>query len=701
MSQGKYTILSQPVLLVDDEADILDYLKSIFVEELEYPDVITAENPVKALEKLGNRQPLLIISDYNMPQMTGLEFCAQIKSLYPLVPFVLGTGHADKNVMVDSINYKVDTLLEKPFQHDMLKLVITDILDVKVAEIEAEIEELDELIECFVEEAQDILDDFPNLILRLEDEYSDSVLIDLLFRKIHTVKGGASALPQAKELAHLAHCFENVLGKIRDRVVVPVEDDVDLFLRSVDYISNLIEILSRREAVDHSLKEEVGQISDQLNAIITGDNRQKSELAVDSNVGSTSKRAFKDDDQQEDKGVLVTNEKLDNFMKLSGELIVLKNSIQQMCADLSSSDSKNNSLKMIMESSQNLNKITDALQEQIMDVRRVSLGQAYSKLPRMVRQTSKKLGKKIALYLEGQELSVDKSISRVLSGSLTHLIRNSIDHGIELPSERQKKSKPEEGSIRVISSVKNEKIFVRISDDGGGISRERVLKKAIENALVAKSKAESMTDEEIFDLIFHAGFSTAEQVTDVSGRGVGMDVVKSDIVSLNGKVKILSEEGKGTEILIEIPVPKTVMVEKSIIVESRNVAVAIPQINIAQILSGDSIELVDFRGDYGFLLNGKTLPLIQLSTLYEEGSSLKSEDVIEGNIVVVFYKNYHVGVFVEKIRDQIEAVIRPFNRILGDVHGFQGTSLLGNDGVAYVISPEDIIESVFQIQKVA
>ncbi|MEZ4871854.1 MAG: ATP-binding protein [Bdellovibrionales bacterium] len=369
---------------------------------------------------------------------------------------------------------------------------------------------------------------------------------------------------------------------------------------------------------------------------------------------------------------MVANEKLDTFMKLSGELIVLKNSLRQICTEFDLEGKESKQFDKILESSQALNKITDALQEQIMDVRRVKIGQAFTKLPRMVRQTSKKLNKKVKLEIIGSDLFVDKNISRVLSGSMTHLIRNSVDHGIETPAAREMAGKPKEGNVLVKASQKNEKVTIDIIDDGKGIDRNIIANKAVSKGLISAEKSVSMSDSEVFDLIFFPGFSTAEVVTDVSGRGVGMDVVKSDILLLNGKVTISSEVGKGTHIQIEIPVPKTVMVEKSIIAKAFDVHLAFPQISVAQVISGDSIHLIDFNGSWGFKFKDKTIPLIDLQEIYEDkGTVLDKKEIEAGSVVVTFYKHMFVGVFVNQIKDQLEAVIRPFNKIVGELRVFK------------------------------
>ncbi|MBC86393.1 MAG: hypothetical protein CL677_04375 [Bdellovibrionaceae bacterium] len=700
-NQNKYQYIHNPIVVVDDEPDIRETVIFLLEEEIGYHNIIQAENPVEALELLEGQTPLLIISDYKMPKMNGIDFATTVKGMFPETRFILATGYADKEVAIEAVNQSVNYLLEKPFNMEIVEKLILEALDAKYFEIKQELEEMEELTDGFVEEAEDLLADLPNLILQIEKKGCDPVIVDLIFRKLHTLKGGAGAISLAKDLSELAHEFENVLGKMRDRVFGPSEEHIDLFLKTTDQLVALVEALKKREELDEEKIKRVdafkGAMRDILDGIASGKFPAVSEVFQEAPA-----EELVEEPMEEDKGVMVANEKLDTFMKLSGELIVLKNSLRQICLELDLGDGQAKQMAKLSNTSQALNKITDNLQEQIMDVRKVKVGSAFNKLPRMVRTTAKKLKKKIKLEITGNDLSVDKNVNKVLGGCMTHLVRNAVDHGVESQEDRTATGKNPQGSIWIRAYQMSEKIFIEIEDDGKGIDRNIIANKAVSKGLISEEKAAAMEDHEVFDLIFLPGFSTAEVITDVSGRGVGMDVVKSDIISLNGKVKIESEVGKGSKIVIEIPVPKTVMVEKSIIAQSGSVYMAFPQVNVAQVLSGDMISKIDFSGAYGFQFKEKTIPLVNIQEFYEQGSSqLQSFDLDKCSIVVTFYKNHFVGIIVDRIKEQLEAVIRPFSDVIGQIDGFQGTSLIGDAGVAYVIDPQSVVERIYNQTKAA
>ena len=578
--------------------------------------------------------------------------------------------------------------------------------------------ELYEITVLFVEESKDLLSDLDQLLLRLEKVPLDVVVVDLLFRKVHSVKGGAGAIPQGEALAKLAHHFESVLSIVKRDNWQPPPEALDVFLEAADLCRIHLDLIANYSPVDEVTAGRTAASIEKLDGLKNGGasssvtNVPAASVAASATVSATGSvatpaaaktaAASENSNDDADEGVFVASDKLDAFMKLSGEMVVLKNTLAMAIRD---PDAKLNPAKFekkLGDFLYALNKVTDNLQEQIMSVRKVTLERALSKLPRLVRQTAKDVGKKIEYKTNGFDLGVDKTIAKALSASLTHMVRNSIDHGIELPETRMERGKDAGGNLTVTAREAQGSIQIVIEDDGGGIDRSRVIKKAIEKGLIDETKAETLTESEGFELIFLPGFSTAEQVSAVSGRGVGMDVVRSSILALNGRISIESKLGEGTRFILDIPVPKTVMVEQTVVAESKGTLIAIPLQAISRIIPREEVKPLRLRQSLAFQHENTTVRLIDHRSLAPNGPGLSSDKLIadmtkqigeggKGSVIVLRDKSQNVGLLVDAIYDQLEAVVRPFDSVVQQIPGFRGTTVLGDDQIAYVVSPADVI----------
>ena len=591
-------------------------------------------------------------------------------------------------------------------------------------EIAADIEaaELKEITGLFVEESRDLLSDLDQLLLKLEKVPLDEIVVDLLFRKVHSVKGGAGAVPSGEALATLAHYFESVLAIVkRDRWQPPAEA-LDIFLEAADLCRTHLDHIASGIAPDFSITERTAAAIANLDALkvaketggithLTKSAQPKAEVAavvapagapvVASVVASTGAIA-ETHVEDADEGVFVASDKLDSFMKLSGEMVVLKNTLATTLRDHDSRANSEKFDKKLNDFLHALNKVTDSLQEQIMSVRKVTLDRALSKLPRLVRQTAKDVEKKIDYQTNGFQLGVDKTIAKALSASLTHMVRNSIDHGIETPAKRVANGKNPEGRLSV--SVKEAQGFIHVvvEDDGAGIDRERVVRKALEKGLIDEARSKALSDSEAFELIFLPGFSTAEVVSAVSGRGVGMDVVRSSILALNGRISIESKLGYGSKFILDIPIPKTVMVEQTVVAESKGTLIAIPLQSISRIIPRDELSLLRLQGALTFQHDNHTIRLIDHRCLAPSRTRHEVETIIDemvaqvgapgaGSVIVLRDKNRNVGLIVDAIHDQLEAVVRPFDSVIQQIPGFRGTTTFGDDQIAYVVSTPEVI----------
>ncbi len=410
------------------------------------------------------------------------------------------------------------------------------------------------------------------------------------------------------------------------------------------------------------------------------DHGQTTTEAVDKAVetqGNDSGRNISDSSIRVDVGLL------DELMNLVGELVLARNQIVQLVGEEQDSH--------YAGASQRLNLITTELQEGVMKTRMQPIGNVWNKLPRVVRDLSLSCGKQVKLVMEGQETELDKTIIEAIKDPLTHLVRNAVDHGIELPEQRVAAGKPEEGTLTLRAFHEGGQVNIEILDDGGGIDPQALKQKAIAKRVITAEQAATMTDREAVNLIFAAGFSTAEEVTSVSGRGVGMDVVRTNIERIGGTVDIQSEQGHGTACKVKIPL--TLAIVPALMVTSGQSRFAIPQLSLIELvrLEGEEartgIELV--HGAPVHRLRGRLLPIVDLAGELGRGEAGERDNV---NIVVLQADGQSFGLVVDAIQDTEEIVVKPLGSHLKDANLFSGATIMGDGRVALILDVLGIAE---------
>ena len=392
---------------------------------------------------------------------------------------------------------------------------------------------------------------------------------------------------------------------------------------------------------------------------------------------------------------------LEDLMNLAGELVLSRNQLMQAISS--------NAIHQIEVAGQRIDLVTSELQETIMLTRMQTVGNIFNKFPRVVRDLARNLGKEIDLQLEGNDVELDKTIIEGLGDPLTHLVRNSADHGIEMPDVRVSAGKPAMGTIVLKAYHEAGQVIIEIVDDGGGLNTDKIVAKALSRGLISPDQAKSMSDKEKANLIFLPGLSTAEQVTDVSGRGVGMDVVKSNLDQLGGQVDIETERGKGTTIRIKLPL--TLAIIPSLLVSVGQERYAIPQVNVDELLRipVDQItERVELVGDAEvLLLRGELIPLLYLSNVLGlDASSCEASEMVgeilrgekslgevqeagcamaDVNLVVVSAGQFRYGLVVDQLHDSVEIVVKPLGRHFKDCQGYAGATIMGDGHVALIL----------------
>lgn len=589
---------------------------------------------------------------------------------------------------------------------------------------------MDDLLRDFLTETNESIAQLDVELVRLEQNPEDPELISSIFRLVHTVKGtcGFLGLPRLEKVAHAG---ENVLGKFRDRQLKVTPHAVSLILRSIDTIKSLLSVLEETEA---EAPGDDSELIEALNAMAEGKGeassaatsasgsgepsvapQQQKEAAVEppdpfgfvpvraEETGTDTKEASMVEqsalvEQKKDvasgatdngvkesavsnQTIRVSVEQLENLMVIASELVLTRNQLNQI-----SRTQKDNPFAAPL---QRLNHVTSELQEGVMKTRMQPIGNAWSKLPRIVRDISVEFGKKIDLQMMGADTELDRQVLELIKDPLTHMVRNSCDHGIESPQDRAMAGKPEVGVILLNAFHEGGHIIIEISDDGRGLSLNKIKSKIIQNGLASESDVAVMNDQQVMQYIFKAGFSTATQVTAVSGRGVGMDVVRTNIEKIGGTIDLQSTEGKGSRFLIKIPL--TLAIVSALIVECASERFAIPQISVVELVhaSAQSEYKVEHINNTPVLrLRNRLLPLVSLRRTLKIGEDKRDEEM--SFIVVVQVGSSTFGIIVDRVFDTEEIVVKPVSPILRNISMFSGNTILGDGSVVMILDPNGV-----------
>ncbi|ULA68911.1 MAG: Sensor histidine kinase CheAY [Nitrospira sp.] len=391
---------------------------------------------------------------------------------------------------------------------------------------------------------------------------------------------------------------------------------------------------------------------------------------------------------EEDATIRVETKRLDSVMNLVGELVLGRNRLIKIGTQLEQQHESDPQVRVLSETLAQLNLVTTDLQLAVMKTRMLPIKKVFAKLPRMVRDLSQKLNKQVHLEMRGEETELDKSVADEIGDPLVHLVRNAIDHGIETPAERQAKGKAGEGQLTIAASQEGNSIVIRINDDGRGIQVEKIKEKALAKGLISEAEIATMEHREILNLIFLPGFSTAEKVTDVSGRGVGMDVVRTNIRKINGSVDLESEPGKGSQIIIKLPL--TIAIIQALMVEVERSIFAIPLSTVIEAVRISRSEIKTINGREVLHLRDRVLPLIRLAQEFDIPTDANRERFY---VVVAALGDRRVGVVVDELRSQEEVVIKSIWDYLETVKGVSGATITGEGKVVLILDTSELVQN--------
>ena len=410
---------------------------------------------------------------------------------------------------------------------------------------------------------------------------------------------------------------------------------------------------------------------------------------VTSRTAKAAAPAAKPTVKEEDVTVRVETKRLDHVMNLVGELVLGRNRLMKLGYGLDEQYETDPLVRELGVAFAQLNLVTSDLQLAVMKTRMVPIRKVFSRFPRLVRDLSNKLGKQVRLDLVGEDTEVDKSVADELSDPLVHLVRNSMDHGLETIEERKRTGKSAEGSVRLSAYHEGNSIVIRIEDDGRGLQVDKIAKSAVEKGLISESEVSNMGPRDMMNLILLPGFSTADQVSDLSGRGVGMDVVRTNITRMNGSLELDSEPGRGCQVTIKLPL--TVAIIQALLVEVGSATFAVPLASVVEAVKVTKEDIKSVNGQAVLNLRERILPLLNLAQTFQVPNERTSDECY---VVVVAIGAQRFGVLVDRLRAQEEVVIKSLGDFLSNVEGVAGATITGDGKVVLILDMAELVQNV-------
>ncbi len=527
--------------------------------------------------------------------------------------------------------------------------------------------------EMFISEAQEHLQEMSRALLELEKNPENSDLLNQIFRGSHTLKGMAATMGY-DAITKLSHQMEDVLDNLRKGEVKINTDIINILFECFDSLQLLVDevVTEKEKGLDLS------PISRKLEAIVT----------PEAAVPATPEEKKPQQEQvktktatleQKTESVRVNIKQLDSLMNLVGELVINKAQLTQI--------GHKHKIAELSEVLSHVDRIATELQTQVLKTRMVPVSLIFDRFPRVVRDISKAHGKEINLEISGRDIELDRMILEELNDPMVHLIRNAVDHGIETPEERLKNNKSRIGTIHLTAARGKGFVTIQIIDDGKGIDLDKVRVTAVEKGIVTPEEAEQLSKRQLLMLICDSRFTTTKKVSDISGRGVGMDVVKTKIESFNGSLEMKSEKGKGTTFILKLPL--TVAIIKALLVDIKDEIYAIPLSNISEIIYVKREEIKTVEKDEVILFRDKVLPLRRLSDIFGEAREKQTTQSL--SVVAVEAGGREVGLVIDSFIGQEEIVIKTLGGLLKKVKGFSGSTILGNGRVVLIVDVNSLV----------
>ncbi|MBI5741937.1 MAG: chemotaxis protein CheA [Nitrospirae bacterium] len=607
-------------------------------------------------------------------------------------------------------------------------------------------DEMEEIIQEFITEAEESLDKIEPRFVELEQKGRDAELLNDIFRSMHTIKGAAGFLG-FQLIVDVAHAAENIMKKLRDGEIVVSKPMMDAILKSIDMLRLLLGHLKEKDGVE----EDVAPLVQNLNSVLKAAMSQTADAAQTETPGNTPEQAsvtvppareaagresagftgasapephkdageklpgpeaVKDagngaartenppvsaeseqkpnemiqaakDNVQKAQNLRVDVGRIDKVMDLAGEVVLVRNRLLNISSYFDMKYTDDPMSEILMESVAFLDRVTSDMQIAVMKMRMQPIQKILSKFPRLVRDMSATVKKDVELQIFGEGTEVDKTVIENIGDPMTHILRNSIDHGLETAEERTAKGKSPKGKIVINTYQRGTQIVIEITDDGRGLDIDRLKKKAIDKGLLTEEEARKMSDEDAMNIIFLPGFSTKDVATELSGRGVGMDVVKTNISLLNGYVEVSTEKDAGTTFRLVIPL--TLAIIQALMVEVDGAKYAIPLSPIEETLKVSPNDITNITGQNVIVIRDKICPLFELSGILGIGSSNGHDDADYKYIIVISMGDRKFCVAVDRLVGQEEVVIKTLNGLDTTSSYVLGATITGDGKVVFIL----------------
>ncbi len=568
--------------------------------------------------------------------------------------------------------------------------------------------EMKEIVDSFIIESKEILEKLDLNLIELENKPNDSNLLNDVFRSFHTIKGTSGFLGLDR-LTQVTHRCEDILNKLRKGEAVLTKELMDGILVAFDKIKELlaaietnfneevqieetVELLTflldkienkNDEATSPKDKNQIVNVPDIKESLITEPSSVKPIIAKEPASVTAAKKV--------DNTIRVDVERLDELLNIASELVLGRNRLAQVNSEVSLEYEGTKMSRDLADATKQIDLMTNELQLVVMKTRMVKIGKVFNRFPRVVRDLAKETEKEVNLIIKGEDTELDKTLIEEINDPLVHLIRNSLDHGIESPERRKTIGKNPVGTVILSAEQEGNQIIITIEDDGKGIDPDFIKEKAIQKGLITKEKAKELTRQEAYNLIFMPGFSTAEIVTNVSGRGVGMDVVKTNVTKLRGIISIESVVDKGTKIIVKLPL--TLAIIPGMVVKVNSETVVIPLNSVIEVLRVHTEDIYSVNQHDVIRRRDDVIPLVAIDTLLYN-DCIDNSDRIWQYIVVVGLAERVFGIKVDELCGQKEVVIKSLGSYLGNINGIAGSTIMGDGTVVMIVDINELINKI-------
>ncbi len=596
--------------------------------------------------------------------------------------------------------------------------------------------DMKEIVESFIVETKEILEKLDVDLVEMEKRPDDNELLNSVFRHFHTIKGTSSFLGLDK-LTGVTHKGEDILNKLRKGEISLNSIIMDSLLSAYDKMKSLLNSIEEYQNEDIDVDETIKELTELIAALENGDvvvEKKKSgkksskkpaksekikqnNVEINSEVVSEIKAELNSDDESEDaddeqdvpqvenkqvstekvkqdslkkveNSIRVDVERLDELLNIVSELVLGRNRLAQVNSEFALENEGTKFSRDLFDVTKQIDIMTNELQLVVMKTRMIRIGKVFNKFPRLVRDLSRDANKQIEIVIKGEETELDKTLIEEINDPLVHLVRNSVDHGIEKPETRIANGKNPVGTLVLSAEHEGNNIIITIEDDGKGIDPEIIKAKVVEKGLISAEKAKDLTRQEILNLIFIPGFSTAEVVTNISGRGVGMDVVKTNITRLRGIINIESTVGVGTKIIIKLPL--TLAIIPGMIVKVKEQPIVIPLNTVLEVLRVHRENIYSVNQRPVIKMRDSVLPLVSVEEVLF-GFEENDENKVWQYVVVVGIAEKRYGIKVDGLVGQKEVVIKSLGNYFGKVQGIAGSTIMGDGSVVMIVDVNELL----------